>query len=54
MRTPAGSTWLQQPEQLAGANEADKGWFGASVALSSHGNTALIGGPHDDGRAGAA
>jgi hypothetical protein len=37
-----------------GPNEAGKGWFGASVALSSDGNTALIGGPHDDGRAGAA
>ena len=30
------------------------GWFGYSVALSADGNTALIGGPYDNGLAGAA
>jgi|GEM_PF-991246 len=37
------------PETLLGAGEVDKGIFGVSVALSSNGNTALIGGPgyHD-------
>jgi hypothetical protein len=45
--TRSGSTWTQQGEKLTGAEESGKGVFGASVALSADGNTALIGGPHD-------
>ena len=50
--TRAGSTWTQQGEKLIGKGEVGagestggKGEFGYSVALSSDGNTALIGGP---------
>jgi hypothetical protein len=66
----SGSTWTQQGPGLAGAeqsgepNEAqcveepgeEEGecGFGASVALSADGNTALIGGPRDGGYVGAA
>ncbi len=52
--TRSGSEWTQQAEQLTGAEESAKSWFGASVALSADANTALIGAAHDDGRAGAA
>ncbi len=45
--TRAGETWTQQGEKLTGGEEVEKGWFGASVALSSDGNTALIGGTED-------
>ncbi len=40
--TLSGSTWTQQAELIG---EGDDGDFGASVALSSDGNTALIGSP---------
>jgi hypothetical protein len=49
----SGSTWTQQGEKLTGGGESGKGVFGASVALSADGNTALIGGPAD-GTSGAA
>ena len=52
--TRSGSTWTQQGEKLTGTGEAGAGEFGHSVALSADGNTALIGGPGDDGGAGAA
>jgi hypothetical protein len=49
------STWTQQGQKLvssgASGTVAYQGW---SVALSADGNTALIGGPHDDGGVGAA
>ena len=41
--TRSGATWTQKGEALAGATEASEGLFGYSVALSSDGNTALIG-----------
>jgi hypothetical protein len=44
---PAGS-------KLTGSARAATGEFGFSVALSSNGNTALIGGPNDNGNVGAA
>ena len=47
--TRSGSTWTQQGEKLTGGGETGAGEFGASVALSSDGNTALIGGPDDTG-----
>jgi hypothetical protein len=52
--TRSGSTWTQQGSKLTGtgASARSAGRFGASVALSSDGNTALIGGP-EDGRGGA-
>jgi FG-GAP repeat len=52
--TRSGSTWAQQGEKLTGTGETGEGGFGTSVALSADGDTALIGGPADDGGAGAA
>ncbi len=52
--TRSGSTWTQQGEKLTGGGETGKGEFGISVALSADGDTALIGGPADNGAAGAA
>jgi hypothetical protein len=48
-----GSTWTEQAK-LTGISEFGEGQFGTSVALSSDGNTALIGGPKDNGGLGAA
>jgi hypothetical protein len=54
-----GSTWTQQGEKLTGGGEQNfdgrtqffkehiGGRFGASVALSAHGDTGLIGGPRN-------
>jgi hypothetical protein len=52
----SGSTWTQQGSKLTGSGESGSadGQFGWSVALSADGNTALIGGPADNGRVGAA
>jgi hypothetical protein len=47
--TRSGSTWTQQGKKLTGGEEVGLGMFGWSVALSADGNTALIGGPGDDG-----
>ena len=52
--TRSGSTWTQQGSKLAGGEEIGEGDFGFAVALSSDGNTALIGGGSDNGRVGAA
>jgi IPT/TIG domain len=56
--TRSGSTWTQQGEELTGAGEESGelvgGLFGADVALSADGNTALIGGNGDDAYRGAA
>jgi len=46
--TRSGSTWTPQGEKLTGTGESGPGAFGQSVALSSDGTTALIGGPMDD------
>jgi len=46
--------FLQEGEKLTGTGESGRGEFGWSVALSSSGNTAIIGGPTDDSRVGAA
>ena len=51
--TRSGSTWTQQGSKLTGSGEVGAGLFGESVALSSDGNTALIGGDYDNGRVGA-
>jgi hypothetical protein len=52
--TRSGSTWTQQGEKLTGSGESGKGKFGRSVALSSEGNAALIGGHEDNSSVGAA
>jgi hypothetical protein len=52
--TREGTTWTQQGPKLTGEEEAGKGWFGYSVALSAEGNTALIGGLFDNEDVGAA
>ena len=52
--TRTGSIWTQQGEKLTGTGESGRGAFGASVALSADGATALVGGPSDNGGAGAA
>ena len=45
--TRSSEKWTQQGAKLTGGGESGVGKFGASVALSSDGNTALIGGPND-------
>ena len=54
--TNSGGGWAQQGQKLTPSDEVvfGGGSFGSSVALSQNGNTALIGGSSDDGRAGAA
>ncbi len=52
--TRSAGKWSQQGEKLTGTGESGRGEFGWSVALSSSGNTAVIGGPADNGRVGAA
>jgi hypothetical protein len=62
--TRAGSTWTQQgskltvdesgePEESQCVSEPGECGLGGSVALSADGNTALIGAPRENGRAGA-
>jgi hypothetical protein len=52
--TRSGSTWTQQGAKLTANDESGGAHLGWSVALSSDGNTALIGGPTDNGNIGAA
>ena len=52
-RSEAGA-WTQQGDKLTGSGETGEGSFGGSVALSSDGNTALVGGPADNTNIGAA
>jgi hypothetical protein len=51
--TRSGTTWTQQAK-LTGFGESGAGAFGVCVALSADGNTALVGGPDDNGSLGAA
>jgi hypothetical protein len=51
--TRSGSSWAEQ-QRFTASDETGPGQFGISAALSADGNTALIGGPHDNGQAGAA
>jgi hypothetical protein len=46
--------WSQQGGKLIAGNETGAGMFGVSVALSTDGNTAIIGGSADSAGAGAA
>jgi hypothetical protein len=50
----SGSTWTQQGPKLSGSGESGVIFFGKSVALSSSGATALIGGQVDNSDRGAA
>jgi len=50
----SGSSWSQQGPKLTAAGELGVGQFGYATALSSDGNTALIGAPRDDSPVGAA
>jgi len=52
--TRSGTTWIQQPEELTGTGTERGSEFGWGVTLSSGGETALIGGPNDNGTLGAA
>jgi hypothetical protein len=52
--TRSGSTWTQQGTKLTGGGQIGKAEFGKGVALSTDGNTALIGGLLDSGGVGAA
>ena len=52
--TRNGSTWSQQGSALTGSGVSSFANQGYSVALSSDGNTALIGGPFDHDAVGAA
>jgi len=51
--TRSGGTWTQQAK-LVGIGATGNATQGRSVALSADGNTALVGGDHDNGGAGAA
>ena len=46
--TRSGTTWTQQGPKLVGTGAVGNAQQGTSVALSSDGNTALVGGPEDD------
>src|SRR5204862_498329 len=52
--TRSAGTWSQEGPKLTASDEQGPGTFGASVALSADGNTALVGGPADNASNGAA
>jgi hypothetical protein len=52
--TRSGGIWSQQGPPLTGTGAVGNADQGLSVSLSSDGNTAVIGGPHDDNDTGAA
>jgi hypothetical protein len=52
--TRSGSSWTQQGPKLTAAGEVGAGRFGYALALSSDGNSALIGAPSDAAYTGAA
>ncbi|MGE5621172.1 MAG: T9SS type A sorting domain-containing protein [archaeon] len=51
--TRAGGVWTQQGSKLVGTGAAGMSLQGSSVALSSDGNTAIVGGSNDNNRNGA-
>ncbi|HUI11165.1 MAG TPA: hypothetical protein VL221_12620, partial [Bacteroidota bacterium] len=51
--TRTGHAWLQQGNKLIGTGASGPSRQGASVALSSDGNTAIVGAPRDSSGAGA-
>jgi hypothetical protein len=50
----SSGSWSQQGAKLIAGDEAGAGMFGVSVALSTDGNTAIVGGSADSSGAGAA
>ncbi len=52
--TRAGAVWTQHGRKLVGSSAAGTAAQGRAVALSADGNTALVGGPNDAERQGAA
>src|ERR1039457_4461100 len=52
--TRSGGVWYQQGGKLVGTGAVGRAYQGTSVALSSDGNTALMGGPNDYNNVGAA
>jgi hypothetical protein len=52
--TRSAGVWSQQGPKLVGSGAVGDAAQGVSVALSADGNTAIIGGPYDNGQAGAA
>ena len=52
--TITNAGWTQQGDKLVAGNAVGNAEQGFSVALSSDGNTAIVGGPFDDGGTGAA
>jgi hypothetical protein len=49
----SGGVWSQQGSRLVGTGSVGSGGQGRSVSLSADGNTALVGGPSDNGNTGA-
>jgi hypothetical protein len=52
--TRSGGVWTQQSTKLVGSGASADAGQGSSVSLSADGNTALVGGPHDNREVGAA
>jgi hypothetical protein len=52
--TRSGGAWTQQGSKLVGTGAVASTWQGFSVAISTDGNTAVVGGPSDNSNAGAA
>jgi len=52
--TRSGGVWSQQGSKLVGTGAVGGASEGESVAISADGNTAMVGGPHDNSAAGAA
>src|SRR5205814_10178292 len=46
--------FMQQGKKLTGSEETGAGELGVGAALSDDGNTAIVGGPSDNGNVGAA
>jgi hypothetical protein len=51
--TRSGGVWTQQGNKLVGTGAVGQATQGNSVALSADGNTAIVGGPNDNGSTGA-
>jgi uncharacterized protein (TIGR03437 family) len=52
--TRSGGVWSQQGDKLFGSGAVGSAYQGGAVALSADGNTAIVGGPNDNGSVGAA
>jgi hypothetical protein len=52
--TRSGGVWSQQGPKLVGTGAVFNAYQGLSVSLSGDGNTAIVGGPVDNGGTGAA